>query len=318
MRTIKTELDSNSVDTSRFDEVELYTKPIENEIFPKNEASCFPGAWYRKVVSSKDAWLGIEGVIQLGEFTPDETRFNLDGKHRYMDNHNLYMGGCSCEESDCGLGYNTMYTTCDTKEDLNLASPKLGYRPFYRYICHERIDEDGNTDVVHANFWRVTNPRSLCYYYFPGDVVRMKVYSPIPNYLQMRIEVIECTKIEKYVKIREQYHLKDNRPKDYCSPLFYSEGHGIHPAEFKRVNSIDQYGNEGKIVKSTNATVSQEIWKECFLYREVDHKLVKVPFTKNRQISLCCPNSKAVSLQEYQSERGGEILSIAPDEVKVK
>ena len=56
---------------------------------PGETPPCFLGAWYRKG-SSKDAWLGIEGVIELGEFT-DPKRFNLDGRGRYMDVPSVYM-----------------------------------------------------------------------------------------------------------------------------------------------------------------------------------------------------------------------------------
>ena len=72
-------MDSRSLDTSEFDEVEVYDGVIDDEINPPLPPECFLGAWYRKVFSSKDYWLGIEGKITLGEFIPDEERFNLDG-----------------------------------------------------------------------------------------------------------------------------------------------------------------------------------------------------------------------------------------------
>ena len=38
-----------------------------------NQSSVFLGAWYRKVYSSKDSWLGIEGTLRLGEFNQMKT-----------------------------------------------------------------------------------------------------------------------------------------------------------------------------------------------------------------------------------------------------
>ena len=72
-------LDSRAVDTRRFDNVPVYEGKFE-EILPPQSGQCFPGAWYRKYVSSVDDWRGIEGVVTLGEFIPDEARFNLDGR----------------------------------------------------------------------------------------------------------------------------------------------------------------------------------------------------------------------------------------------
>lgn len=317
MERIITTIDSLEEDTSRFDDVPVYNATIKDEVFPNAHPKCFLGAWYHKVVSSTDCWLGIEALLQLGEFEFDQDRFNLDGKMRYMDNHNVYMGGSAGFESDCGLGYNTMYPTRDTTSEITASSPKLGYRPFYRFICSERVEKGGNVDVVSTNYWRASDPKSFCYYYYPGDIVRMKVYSPIPNYLQLRIEFVEATKIPKYVELRKSYHLKNDRPSDYYSPLFYSEHQGCGKAEFKRVNSIDQYGNEGSVAYQTKAYVKDEIWKECFLYREIDGVLYKVPFTSNRQIALSCPDTLATNVCEFVSELGGEIVNLYPSKSKM-
>ena len=145
----------------------------------------------------------------------------------------------------------------------------------------------------------------------------MKVYSPLNDYLQFRIEVIEPTKIEKYVKLREKYNLPDNRPSDYYSPIFSSSGHGYKKAEFKRVNSVDQYGNEGFMAKLTDAQVSTAVWSETYLYREFDGKLYKVPFTEQRATSLICPSSDAITVNKI-NEIGGEEITLHPGVVKAK
>lgn len=311
MRTRIT-IPKEEVDTSKFIDIPVFCGKIPNELEPPKQIKCFPGAWYHKVVSSKDSWVGVEAKLKLGEFTPDEKRFNLDGLGRFMDNHNVYLGGLAETEADCGLGYNTMYESDNTSYELTKASPKLGYRPFYRFIVKERYEEGGNVDVINANFWRTSDPRDLCYYYFPGDIVRIKVYSPIPNYLQMRIELVEPSKIKKYQEIRKRYHLENDLPKDYISPLFYSSNQGVTSAEFKRVNSIDQYGNEGFKAINNTSKVENEVWYECYLYRYLKGELVKVPFNQKRQCVGNFPNSKSIKVIPLNHVLGAEEVNIIP------
>ncbi len=305
-------LDSRDLDISKFTNLPIFEGNIANEVLPPPVPSCFLGAWYRKVFSSSDRWLGIEGTIELGEFIPDEARFNLDGTGRYMDVPSIYMGGKSVHESDAGLGLNLTYLSADITEDLVSSSPKLAYRPFWRYIYQEALDISGNVTRREINSWNVSNPRSLMYYYFPGDVVRMSVYSPLPHYLQLRIEVVAVTDIPKYVELRKSYHLANDWPADFYSPIFYSKGHGIQNAEFKRVNAIDQFGNEGYFAKPTKANVSTATWRETFLYREINQKLVKVPFSTLRQTAMLCPSEQAITAKPINEEMGGESIAIHP------
>jgi len=314
-KQVRAVLDSRAVDVSMYDDVKLWNDKVIGEIFPEANSRCFQGAWYRKVVSSEDKWLGIEGVIELGEFTPDQKRFNLDGKGRYMDNPSIYMGGKSLFESDAGLGLNTSHLKYDENLDLTISSPKIAYRPFWRYIYNKALDINGNVERQEVNSWNISEGDSLMYYYFPGDIIRMKIYSPLKNYLQLRIELVKPTTIKKYVAIREKYNLKDNIPSDFYSPIFISEGHGEHSAEFKRVNSIDQYGNEGFVAKDTDATVSKAIWHETYLYRRIEGEIFKVPFSKERQNSFICPNDKAISVLDISNEKGAEAIVIHPGHI---
>ena len=309
-------LDSRAVDVRKFSDVKVYRGEIENEIFPPSPPPCFSGAWYRKAFSSRDYWLGIEGLIELGEFFPDESRFNLDGKGRYMDNPSVYMGGNSSRESDAGLSLNIMYPTADTSYDLTPASPKLGYRPFWRYIYYEAEDIEGNVTRREVNSWNVTHPKNLSYYYFPGDVLRMSVYSPLPDYLQLRIEVVKPTEIPKYAKLRRGYGLPGNRPADFFSPCFYSKGHGYDKAEFKRVNAIDQYGNEGYKAQETKARVTPAVWREVYLYREIGGEVMKVPFHARRYGSMVCPDDRAITVSPCNPDLGGEIIEIHPEKAR--
>jgi len=309
-------LDSRYTDVSPFLKAKVYTGPIEDEVMPGETPPCFLGAWYRKVVSSKDAWLGIEGVIELGEFTPDPKRFNLDGRGRYMDVPSVYMGGKAQFESDAGLGLNLTYLSNDTTEELTYSSPKLAYRPFWRYIYKDAQDIKGNVTRREINSWNVANPRALMYYYFPGDKIRMKVFSPMPNYLQLYIEVVETTKIPKYVELRKKYNLPGDKPADFFSPIFHSGGQGIEPAEFKRVNAIDQYGNEGFHAKMTDAKVSKATWSAVYLFRRINGEIVKVPFSLERQISMICPNKEAITVNVLDPTIGSETIELHPEKTK--
>jgi len=308
--------DSNFADDRDFLEAKIYDGNIENEKETPIPPKCFLGAWYRKVFSSTDAWLGIEGIITLGEFLPDPKRFGNDGRVVYdrdLDSPSIYMGGFSLSESDAGLGWMSGYRFDGDDREINYGSSKVAYRPFWRYIYSTAIDSNGNVERNSINSWNVSDPSQFDYYYFPGDKIKMSVFSPKKDYLQLRIEMIEQTKIEKYRKIREGFNLKRIN-KTFYSPLFFSEGHGHRNAEFKRVNSIDQYGNEGFVVKDTDAKVTKAVWENTYLYRKIDGKIVKVPFTEERQARMACPNPESFVTKTL--ENGGEEITIQPSPIK--
>ena len=310
-------LDSNYGYKEKFENLPIYFGKIEGEKEKPFTPKCFAGAWYRKVVSNKDKWCGMEGIIELGEFHSDPKRYTKDTRMdlvRDLDNPSIYMGGFALSESDAGLGMNVSYPTGDTSYELDYSSPRYCFKPFWRYIYKTASDNNGNVDRHSINSWNITDPRLLQYYYFPGDVLRMAIYSPIPNYLQLKIEVIKPTTIEKYVNMRKSYNLVNDMPSNFYSPLFYSEGHGTGmDCEYKRVNSIDQYGNEGLIAIPTDANITST-WHECFLYRIIDGKLYKVPFIEDRQASMMCPNEKAVKVtkENLKAELGAEKIELFP------
>ena len=104
----------------------------------------------------------------------------------------------------------------------------------------------------------------------------------------------------------------DDSPSDFYSPLFHSQGHGVLPAEFKRVNSIDQFGNEGYHAKMTQATVSEALWHETYLYRKMEGKVYKVPMNKSRQVSMICPSEAAIQVKSLDDSKGSESITIHP------
>lgn len=317
-KIVKPTLDSNAADIRPFINATIYDGKISDEISAPAAPSCFLGAWYRKVFSSKDSWLGIEGTITLGEFLPDSKRFGSDNRVDYLrdlDSPSIYMGGQSISESDAGLGYMSGYQYPGQDIEINYGTPKIAYRPFWRYIYSTVLDVEGNVERNSINSWNVTDPNDFDFYYFPGDKISMAVYSPKENYLQLRIELLEETKIEKYVKIRQGFNLK-SKPRVFLSPLFYSEGHGLEPAEFKRVNSIDQYGNEGFVVKQTDAKVTKAIWHDTYLYRKIEDEIVKVEFSNERISPMACPNQESFKIKKLNN--GGEEITIEPKFINIK
>lgn len=305
-------LDSNYADNRPFIDAPIYEGKLENEVSAPETPPCFLGAWYRKVASSKDSWLGIEGTITLGEFLPDEKRFGTDNRvyyERYLDNPSVYMGGLATSESDAGLGYNIGFTSDKMEEELNYGTPKVAYRPFWRYIYSSAVDVNGDVQRNNVNSWNVAKPEHLDFYYFPGDKIKMSVYSPMKEYLQLRIELLEETKIEKYAKVRKAFNLKDT-PRVFYSPLFISQGHGDKNAEFKRVNSIDQYGNEGFLVSKTDAKVTKAVWENTYLFRKIDGVIKRVPMTEERQVEMACPNKESFKIKKLKN--GGEEITIEP------
>lgn len=310
-------LDSNYFDDRDFLEAKVFNGVIENEVIAPSVPKCFLGAWYRKVFSSKDHWLGIEGIITLGEFIPDENRFGYDNRvsyERFLDSPSIYMGGFSLSESDAGLGLMSGYEYDGQDIEINYGTPKVAYRPFWRYIYNEVVDISGNVERNNVNSWNTSDPKLFDFYYFPGDKIKMSVFSPQKDYLQLRIEMIEQTNIEKYVKIRKQFNLKRHN-RVFYSPMFYSEGHGDkNTAEFKRVNSIDQYGNEGFVVSETKAKVTKAVWENVYLYRNIKGEIYKVPFSEERQANMACPNKETFIIKKLKN--GGEEITIEPVPLK--
>ncbi|MFH5881355.1 immunoglobulin-like domain-containing protein [Liberiplasma polymorphum] len=280
----------------------VWTGEISGEVPKPSTPPCFPGAWYNKAVSSKDQWLGIETVLTIPEYNEWAGRYDADlGRH--LDNASIYLGGNAGAETDVGLFWTL---GCNNAFCLSPGSEKIAFRPFWRYI------HGGSNTFAHEDY------RKPQYYYLPGDTIRMTVFSPEPNFLQMEIQVIEATTIEKYVALRASWRIEDNMPSDFVSPKFPSNGHGGTSAEFKRVNAIDQVNNEGKPAKYTETSVDNAIWHEVYLYREINGTIYKVPFNDSRRTTMLCPDPNAFTL-DYDSvdaSLGGEFVSIHPRSTK--
>ena len=264
--------------------VPVWTDTVAGEAKKPVPPHCFPGAVYRKVFSARDWWLGIEAVVTLPEFTPDPERFDETKLSYYLDNASLYLGGNAQFESDVGLTWSIGYPT---KDATAYSRSGIAFRPFWRYITNKEPDC--------KNCYRNSDVKALEYYYFPGDKIRISVFTPEIGYLQMRIELLVPTEIEKYAVQRSGYELGSDFNKVFTTPLFPSEGMGAVRTEFKRVNAIDQVGNEGHPTINTNAKAEGAIWHEVYLYREITGAIYRVPMTAERRAEMACPAGKNVN-----------------------
>jgi hypothetical protein len=307
--------DSSYLPVNWWHTVDVWTDSIDKEVATPVPANCFPGAVYRKVVSSRDNWLGIEGLITIPEFTPDPVRFDSSKMSYYLDNASIYMGGNAQYESDIGLTWSIGYPSSDNK---SLTQKGIAFRPFWRYITKQESN-DGTTKNIYKN----ANVSSFEFYYFPGDKVRMSVYSPKVGYLQMRIELVELTTIEKYVEQRNNFNLGEDFNRLFSTPLFPSEGMGGMKTEFKRVNAIDQVANENKATINTNSKVENAIWHSVYLYRNINGELHRVPMTERRSSYMTCPvgknengdfsNTFSISYDGVNKADGGEVVTLNPN-----
>jgi hypothetical protein len=306
----------------------VFTGAIEGEVLNPPSPALFGGAWYYKVVSSKDKWVGIEATVTLPEVTI--RRYNgdynqsldVDPGFQNLDNPSVYMGGYAYSECDVGLSFSKALV--DVKSQT-LSKGSIAFRPFWRYITSENQDAGGydahdgeyavsvNGKNCIANYhWKYTE-----FYYLPGDKLRIIIYIPEPNKMQLQIEVIEKSSLPSSVEIREKYGWKD--PANFKSPIFHTPGQGTDMnAEFKRVNAIDQVANEGKTAIPTDSRVSAAVWHETYLYRKINGVIYRVPMAENRRAATKAPKNDAftISYEGVDSAIGGEIVSIHPGTIE--
>src|SRR5690554_2796885 len=305
----------------------IYNQQIENEVTNITPQRVFKGAYYYKSVSSIDYWRGIEGTITLPEFeikrynnSYDET-LNIDPNVKNLDNPSIYFGGNAFYESDVGLSLSSTLL-----KNGNISTGSYAFRPFWRYITSSNeLNKDlGGYDLINGRRYAVgsTNASETNlfanwyygdteYYYLPGDKLRIIVYSPKDNFLQLQIQVIEKSTLPESLKIRNENNWED--PKDFISPLFVSQGHGLNSlAEFKRVNAIDQTGNEGSDVTPTNSNVKEAVWESLYLYRVINNEMYRIPFNSHRSNTLAAPSQKYFTASEVNEDTGGFKLTINP------
>lgn len=304
----------DSVPANYFHLAPVYLGTILNETSKPATPSCFAGAVYRKVFSNRDQWLGIETIVTLPLFVPDPLRVDSTRPTYYLDNASVYLGGNAYNESDVGVSWMIGHVSAGNP---SVSQSGVAFRPFWRYIT----TQEGCTN---NNCFRHAHVTNYATYYYPGDKLRISVFSPRPNYLQMRVEILELTTHPNFVNHRKQvYQLSDDFPRVFVSDEFHSAGAGVVATEYKRVNALDQVANEGKPTLNTNARSENTLWHEVYLYRRMDGQLVKVPMTSNRAAYMACPsgtningnfsNAFQISSVGVDASLGGEAVTIAPN-----
>jgi len=240
------------------------------EVPPAAQLPCFPGAYYRKAVSSFDRWTGIIGVVKLGQPQTDPARLDpKDGQP--LDNFSVYMGGRAGEqEIDAGLTW-----SFSVDEKGKRSAVRDAWHPFWR---NERWAEA---------------PAQPEFYWRPGDVVTMAVLVAGPG--KLRLVVADAGPQPKRI-FQTEFDARGFQPRI--------------PRQFKRVNAIDQRYNEGKPAQPTEAQVTGAEWLEVHLLRGEGATAVRLPMTRARLTDMRCPSPEHVRVVVTDEARGAEKIDI--------
>lgn len=258
------------------------TDPInaffKNEIRPEKTKPCFNGAYYRKLVSSRDYWLGIGGKVTLPTITFDPQRTHPSKPGQYLDNPSVYIGGSmGGQETDIGL-------TWEVIRDANgvVSADRRAFRPFLRRTSHL-----GGQAATYENAPAVSD-----YYWYPGEQIEMSV------------QVISDKKIKFIVEGAGKRFEREFDVDGYKPGLI---------GEFKRVNAIDQVANEGKPVQVTQTRVENSQWFETYLFRSNEGAVIKVPAHNNRLTDMRCPSTTNFSIiaSPEDLKKGAEKINIS-------
>lgn len=265
---------SHKYRTSSSKSIETFFK---NEVKPEKFIECFPGAYYRKVNSSKDVWLGVGGTVTLPQLSFDQTRKNTKKPGQFLDNPSVYLGGnMGDQETDFGLAWEVI-----REKDGKLSKERKAFRPFMRRSEHINGQEPNYAQA----------PPEDKYYWYPGEKVTMYFQVLEPHKVHFVIEGagkrFEC---------------------DY-------DCEGYIPGElgtFKRVNAIDQVANEGKPAQATKTKVLNSRWDESYYFRKNKDGIVKVPIHEGRFTDMRCPDTHFFEIISTDEDRkkGAETISI--------
>ncbi|MGI8467772.1 MAG: hypothetical protein ACR2N3_04900, partial [Pyrinomonadaceae bacterium] len=133
------------------------------EVAPAAVIPCFPGAYYRKAVSSFDSWTGIAGMVKLGTPTVDENRLGAETKQP-LDNFSVYMGGNAGGNYEVDAGLTWEFTNDDAGKR---SAHRNAFRPFWR-----------------TKTWN-SAPAQKEYYFYPGETVQMAIFIVAPKKLRL-------------------------------------------------------------------------------------------------------------------------------------
>lgn len=249
-----------------------------NEVKPVAYKPCFEGAYYHKLVSSTDHWVGISGTVVLPQITFDESRKNPKNPKQYLDNPSIYLGGLmDGQETDIGLSWEVI-----KDKDGRISESRVAFRPFLRRTGHK----SGQVSVF------LNGPATADYYWYPGEEVFMSLETVSQGLVRFVIE---------------------GAGKRY-ETTFDCAGYSLtKTGEFKRVNAIDQMSNEGKPAQVTKTVVSKGQWIHTDLLRIEAGEKIKVPFHSGRYTEMNCPQPQFFKIQRTEKEEkiGAEGIDIS-------
>lgn len=254
------------------------TGSFPNEVKPAAQAPCALGAYYRKVFSATDAWLGITGTVILPFTQFDSSRTRPTNSRQFLDNPSVYMGGnANGQETDIGMTWEVIRDASG-----NVTPDRRAFRPFLRRSGHAASSQQ----ALYVNA-----PALEKYYWYPGDTINMTVRLVADGILQLKVE---------------------SRNKVFDTTFAAGGFQLAAPASFKRVNAIDQVSNEGKPVQPSKTKVTGSQWLKTSLFRMYNGTVVEAPMHSGRFTPMLCPDAKFFVIQANGEEvkKGAESVVI--------
>ncbi len=159
------------------------------------------------------------------------------------------------------------------------------------------VDENGKRSErrnAFRPFWRTKTwnaaPAQKEFYFYPGETVQMAVLVAGSGKLRLVIS--------------------DGKAKTFQTD-FDAEGFVPNvPRQFKRVNAIDQFGNEGKTVQPTKAQVTGAEWLQTVLLRGAGAEARQIPMDKTRFTDMRCSNESHIVVTTTDAAKGAEKIDI--------
>ncbi len=248
------------------EEIRVSGVDLSKEVAPLGSVPCFPGAFYRKVVTSYDSWTGIGGLVKLGTPKIDESRLGDNGQP--LDNFSIYMGGNAGGRFEVDAGLTWEFTV---DENGKKSERRNAFRPFWR-----------------TKSWN-SAPAKKEFYFYPGETVQIAVL--VAGVGKLRLIVT------------------DGRSKTFQTE-FEAEGFVAGaPRQFKRVNAIDQVGNEGKPAQPTKAEITGSEWLQTVVVRGEGAAAQQLVLTPERFTDMRCGAGNVV-LGPFDRAKGAEKIDI--------
>lgn len=160
------------------------------------------------------------------------------------------------------------------------------------------VDENGKKSErrnAFRPFWRNETwnsaPAEKQFYYYPGETVQMAVLVAGPGKLRLVIADAAQKKV-----FQTEFDAKGFQPNV--------------PRQFKRVNAIDQFSNEGKPAQATKAQITGAEWLQTILLRGAGAEAKQLPMDKTRFTDMRCPNEANIVVTTTDAAKGAEKIDI--------